>query len=162
MVYYGEKLLKSGKCVEIVLTAKGDLELREKTGKLIREIEPYEVDRDKAQFDHIIRENDWNPTLVELYKIEVEKPTRAEEFIRNLAVATEVSEIRVRRWLFYGTMPTDKDLIMKIEKYFGLSYSTLFDMDRNIVVSQKYQRHKRTHRKANLTNQTNEEAHGEN
>lgn len=97
MVYYGEKLLKSGKCVEIVLTAKGDLELREKTGKLIREIEPYEVDRDKAQFDHIIRENDWNPTLVELYKIEVEKPTRAEEFIHNLAVATEVSEIRVRR-----------------------------------------------------------------
>lgn len=156
MIYYGEKLIKEGKCVEIVRTARGDLELREKTGKLIRKIAPSEVDRKRTALDDIIKQNDWTPTLMERYKIELSKPTRAEMFIDEVVRATGAKRSAIQQWVIFGKTTNDYAIIKKLEKLFGQSFETLFDKGRNEEVEKKYRRHRRRDK----SNNQNNEEHG--
>lgn len=155
MIYYGEELIKEGQCVEIVKTAKGDLELREKTGTLIRGLTDYEATQ--GNLNDIIKQNDWTPTIMERYQIEISKPTRAEMFIKDVARATGATEHAIRLWVTFGTKTNDFAVIKKLEKLFGQSYETLFNKDRNKEVEKKYRRHKRV---CNTNKLKNEEEHG--
>ncbi len=145
MIYYGEKLMKSGESVEIVRTANGELELREKTGKLIRAL-GHEETKGQMSLESIIKRYDWTPTLMERYKMELAKPTRAEMFIQDLSRATGATASAVKAWVLYGKTTNDYPTIRKLEKLFGQSFETLFDKSRNLEVERKYLRHKRKHK----------------
>ncbi len=141
MLYYGEKLLRDGRTIEAVLTPQRTVEVRTKVGKLIVEVDaqtPVAELHDKLE--QAFMEHDHTPTFAELYNIEVEKPSRREVFLEDVARVTGRSKNTVRQWAMGEATPSVADCIT-LSKYFGIHIDELFNEANRTEYAPLYTRH---------------------